>query len=64
MLADLFIMQGTPSHIRSDNDPKFVATAVKELIAGVGAKTAYIELADAYANKVRRTGFGCLLNAI
>ena len=30
-------------HIRSDNGPEFVAKAVQEWIAVVGAKTAYIE---------------------
>ena len=42
-LADLFIARGTPAHIRSDNGPEFVATAVKGWISGVGARTAYIE---------------------
>jgi transposase InsO family protein len=43
VLADLFIARGAPVHIRSDNGPEFVATAVKGWISGVGAKTAYIE---------------------
>ena len=43
VLADLFLTRGTPSHIRSDNGPESDATAVKEWIAGVGSKTAYIE---------------------
>ena len=30
-------------HIRSDNGPEFIATAVRDWIAAVGAKTAYIE---------------------
>ena len=34
---------GVPAHIRSDNGPEFVAKAVQEWIAVVGAKTAYIE---------------------
>jgi hypothetical protein len=42
-LSDLFILRGIPGHIRSDNGPEFVAMAVRELIAAVGAKTAYIE---------------------
>ena len=33
---------GHPAHIRSDNGPEFVAKAVQEWIAVVGAKTAYI----------------------
>jgi transposase InsO family protein len=42
VLADLFIARGTPAHIRSDNGPECVATAVKGWINGVGAKTATI----------------------
>ena len=39
-LSDLFILRGIPGHIRSDNGPEFVAMAVREWIAAVGAKTA------------------------
>ena len=42
VLADLMLERGTPEHIRSDNGPEFIALAVREWIAGVGAKTAYI----------------------
>jgi putative transposase len=42
VLTDLFILRGTPGHVRSDNGPEFVAKAVREWIAAVGAKTAYI----------------------
>ena len=39
-LADLFILRGIPGHIRSDNGSEFIATAVRNWIAAVGAKTA------------------------
>ncbi|MEM8803980.1 MAG: IS3 family transposase [Pseudomonadota bacterium] len=42
-LTDLFILRGPPVHVRSDNGPEFVAQAVRDWIAAVGAKTAYIE---------------------
>jgi len=42
-LADLFILRGVPAHIRADNGPEFVAQALRDWIAAVGAKTAYIE---------------------
>ena len=42
VLSDLFIMRGVPEHIRSDNGPEFIATAVQRWIKAVGAKTAYI----------------------
>jgi len=38
----LFILRGVPAFIRSDNGPEFVAQAVRDRIAAVGAKTAYI----------------------
>jgi hypothetical protein len=43
VLSDLFILRGIPGHIRSDNGPEFVAKAVREWIAAVGTRTAYIE---------------------
>jgi transposase InsO family protein len=43
VLADQFILRGVPAHIRSDNGPEFIATAVRGWIAAVGAKTAFIE---------------------
>ena len=49
VLSDLFMLRGIPGHIRSDNGPEFVAKAVQEWIAAVGAKTAYIEPGSAYA---------------
>jgi transposase InsO family protein len=49
-LADLFILRGIPAHIRSDNGPEFVATVLREWIAAVGAKTAYIEPGSPWEN--------------
>ena len=42
VLSTLFVLRGIPTYIRSDNGPEFVAKSVREWIAGVGAKTAYI----------------------
>ncbi len=42
VLTDLFILRGVPAFIRSDNGPEFIAQAVRDWIAAVGAKTAYI----------------------
>jgi len=50
VLSDLFIQRGVPSHIRSDNGPEFVANAVQQWIAAVGAKTAYIERGSPWEN--------------
>jgi putative transposase len=50
VLSDLFILRGIPAHIRSDNGPEFVAKALQEWIAVVGAKTAYIERGSPWEN--------------
>ena len=50
VLADLFLAHGTIEHIRSDQGPEFIAEAVKAWIAGVGAKSAYIEKASPWEN--------------
>src|SRR5208283_4313535 len=39
-----------PEHIRSDNGPEFVAKAVQDWIAAVGAKTAYIAPGSPWEN--------------
>jgi transposase InsO family protein len=49
-LCDLFITRGIPAYIRSDNGPEFVALALREWIAAVGAKTAYIEPGSPWEN--------------
>jgi transposase InsO family protein len=50
VLADQFILRRVPAHIRSDNGPEFVATAVRGWIAAVGAKTAFIEPGSPWEN--------------
>jgi transposase InsO family protein len=50
VLSDLFILRGVPDHIRSDNGPEFIAKAVREWIAAVGSKTAYIEPGSPWEN--------------
>ena len=39
-----------PAYIHSDNGPEFVAQAVRDWIAAVGAKTAYIEPGSPWEN--------------
>jgi hypothetical protein len=53
-LSDLFTLRGVPAHIRSDNGPEFVAKAVQEWIAAIGAKTAYIERGSAWRTATSR----------
>ncbi len=49
-LGDLFILRGVSAYIRSDNGPEFIAEAVRNWIAAVGAKTAYIEPGSPWEN--------------
>ncbi|WP_106610590.1 IS3 family transposase [Shimia abyssi] len=49
-LTDLFILRGVPAYIRSDNGPEFIAQAVRDWVAAVGAKTAYIEPGSPWEN--------------
>ncbi|WP_130753987.1 IS3 family transposase [Sphingobium xenophagum] len=50
VLADLFIEHGPPEHIRSDNGPEFVATAVREWLGRLGVTTLYIEPGSPWEN--------------
>lgn len=50
VLSDLFILRGVPGHIRSDNGTEFVAKAVQNWIAAVGARTAYIAPGSPWEN--------------
>jgi putative transposase len=49
-LPDLFALRGVPGHVRSDDGPEFVAKAVQEWIAAVGAETAYIASGSPWGN--------------
>jgi len=49
-LSDQFILRGVPQHIRSDNGPEFIAKAVQDWIAAVGARTAYIAPGSPWEN--------------
>jgi putative transposase len=50
VLSDLFILRGVPEHILLDNGPEFVAKAVQDWIAAVGAKIAYITSGSPWEN--------------
>ena len=49
-MSDQFILRGIPGHIRSDHGPEFIAKAVREWIAAVGARTAFIEPGSPWEN--------------
>jgi transposase InsO family protein len=49
-LTDLFILRGPLAYIRSDNGPEFIARSVRDWIAAVDARTAYIEPGSPWEN--------------
>ena len=49
-LTDLFILRGPPEYIRSDNGPELVVQKVRDWIAAVGSKTAFIEPGTPWEN--------------
>ena len=49
-LADLFTQHGVPDHIRSDNGPEFVATAVRTWLDRLDVKPLYIEPGSPWEN--------------
>ena len=42
-LADLFVAHGPPEHIRSDNGPELIATALRNWLTRLSVNTLYIE---------------------
>ena len=49
-LTELFADRGTPMHLRSDNGPEFIATAIRQWLERVGVKTLYIEPGSPWEN--------------
>jgi transposase InsO family protein len=49
-MADLFEQHGPPAHIRSDNGPEFVATALREWLARLSVRTLFIEPGSPWEN--------------
>jgi putative transposase len=49
-LADLFMRRGVARHIRPDHGPAFMAKAVQDWLAAVGASTAYIARGSPWQN--------------
>ncbi len=55
ILSNQFILRGVSDHARSENGPEFVATTVREWIAAVGIRTAYIEPGSIWENGYRES---------
>jgi transposase InsO family protein len=49
-LAELFIRQGIPKYIRSDNGPEFTAAAVRQWLGHLGVETLFIEPGSPWEN--------------
>jgi len=50
ILADLMLMRGTPSYIRSDNGTEFTATKLRGWLSEIQVATAYIEPGSPWEN--------------
>ncbi len=60
ILAELFVTRGPPAHIRSDNGPEFIATAVQSWLARIGVKTLYIAPGSPWENGYNESFNGSL----
>ncbi|MEL7110823.1 MAG: IS3 family transposase [Pseudomonadota bacterium] len=49
-LGELFVEHGPPEHIRSDNGPEFIATALREWLDKLNVRTLYIEPGSPWEN--------------
>jgi len=58
-LTDLFILRGVPAFIRSDNGPEFIAQAVRDWIAAVGAKAPCIVPGSSWENGYCESFYAC-----
>ena len=49
-LTELFVKQGVPAHIRSDNGPEFTAKVVRQWLNRLGVQTLFIEPGSPWEN--------------
>ena len=49
-LTELFVLNGTPEHIRSDNGPEFTTKVVRGWLERVGVKTLFIQPGSPWEN--------------
>ena len=55
VLERLMTLYGPPNHVRSDNGPEFVATALQEFLAATGVQTMFIEPGAPWQNPFAET---------
>lgn len=63
-LADAMVVYGIPEHIRSDNGPEFIATRLRNWLASIEVKTAYIEPGSPWENGYCESFNGTLRNEL
>ena len=63
-LSNLFITEGVPNYIRSDNGSEFRAKALRQWIGSLGVKTAYIEPGSPWENGYNESFNGKLRDEI
>ena len=60
ILTNLFLCRGVPQHIRSDNGPEFIATAIRQLAAKAGLEMLYVEPGAPWENGFAESFFSRL----
>jgi len=50
LLSEVMLIRGVPGHLRSDNGPEFIASAIREYLARAGVSTLYIEPGSPWEN--------------
>lgn len=63
-LANAMIVHGIPAHIRSDNGPEFIANRLRDWLAHVGVRTAYITPGSPWENGYCESFNGTLRNEL
>ena len=63
-LANAMIVHGIPEHIRSDNGPEFIANRLRDWLAHIGVKTAYIAPGSPWENGYCESFNGTLRNEL
>jgi transposase InsO family protein len=49
-LAELFCTRGVPTHLRSDNEPEFIANQLRHWLDRLGVRTLFIEPGSPWEN--------------
>ena len=60
ILVDLFVDRGVPNHVRCDNGPEFIATAIREHLKRTGVDALYIEPGSPWQNGYAESFFSRL----